>query len=96
MEKHTFTFSDGSEQVAELNGNNYIFDTPVAASLLTDISAIKIDGEAIPYDKVVNHFTEDGKDHIIFGNKTHLDTLLSRVADTENAIAAMIGGEVNA
>ena len=43
---------------------------------------------------MTNHFIEDGKDHVIFGNKTYLDKILDRIADTEDGLASIAGGEI--
>ena len=93
-EKHTIVLSNGKSYEATLNGNNYIFDTVVPSDVFTNdtIKNMKIDGVTTNVDKVVAHFMEDGKDHVIFGNFTSTDILRQRVADLESAIALSMGG----
>lgn len=94
--RHKIILSNGTIIEAELNGNNFIFDTPVKDDVFTDetIKGMMIDNVTQSFDRVVHHFMEDGKDHVIFGNYTTEDILKQRVEDLELALASEIGGEV--
>ncbi len=95
MENHKIELNDGTQINAVLNGNNYIAAEKVENSLLTDtnVKGVKIDGEATAYETVLAHFADSEGDHIIFGSYTPEARMEKRIADLEDVIAAIAGGD---
>lgn len=95
MENHKIIMKDGTQINAVLNGNNYISADKVEDSVLADsnLEGMKIDGTAVSYETVLAHFSDSEGDHIIFGNYTPEARMKKRIADLEDALAALAGGE---
>ena len=68
MDKHTIILGDGTTITAELNGNNYLPDSPVSDELLEDYNLVgmTIDGMEQENMTCCNHWTDNDGEHIVF------------------------------
>lgn len=66
--KHIIILADGAEITADLNGNNYLPDSPVDDMLLDDANLIgmTIDGKEQESMTCCNHWTDAYGEHIVF------------------------------
>ena len=71
----TIILGDGTQFEAELNGNNYMAQTPIDDELLDDINLIgmTIDGVEQENTTCAAHWTDEYGEHIIFRQYTQTE-----------------------